>query len=247
MQLRGIVQEGERRGAAFGCATANIPLSGAELDGVYAGRVLYRGTWYDSVMFADTRRLVLEVHLFGFDGNLYGEHLVVQPIEKLRDRVELPDRQMQDVIAKDIVDAKAVLAGLTRIMVFGTFDMVHQGHENFFEQARALAPHPYLVVSVARDSSVARVKTVPAHNSEDVRRDMVANSPLVDECVLGDERGYIAHIREAHPHIIALGYDQEGEYVDQLEKDLHDAGLAVRIVRLAAFQPEIFKTSKLLQ
>ena len=38
---------------------------------------------------------------------------------------------------------------MTRIMVFGTFDMIHAGHEDLFRQARALAKEPYLIVSVA--------------------------------------------------------------------------------------------------
>jgi len=45
--------------------------------------------------------------------------------------------------------------------------------------------------------------------------------------------------------IIALGYDQGGEYVEYLESDLKKAGLATRIVRLKAFQPDTFKTSRL--
>lgn len=134
---------------------------------------------------------------------------------------------------------------MTRIMVFGTFDMIHPGHENLFEQARALAPDPFLVVSVARDSAARRHKGVAPHNTEDMRCETVAKHPLVDRAILGDEEGYIAHIAKEVPDIIALGYDQKGEYVDELESKLKEAGLAPRIVRLEAFQPETFKTSKL--
>jgi glycerol-3-phosphate cytidylyltransferase-like family protein len=67
----------------------------------------------------------------------------------------------------------------------------------------------------------------------------------VDEVVLGQEHGYIAHIAAARPDIIALGYDQDGEFVDTLEKDLADAGLCPKIVRLQAHMPDVYKTSKL--
>jgi glycerol-3-phosphate cytidylyltransferase-like family protein len=73
----------------------------------------------------------------------------------------------------------------------------------------------------------------------------VKRNTLVDETVLGDEAGYITHIIAAKPDIIALGYDQTGEYVENLEKDLTEAGLKSRVVRLQAFEPEIYKTSKL--
>lgn len=133
----------------------------------------------------------------------------------------------------------------TTIMVFGTFDMIHAGHEDFFRQARALAEQPFLVVSVARDSAVERMKGVRARYREEERLARVAEHPLVDKAVLGDEKGYIAHIAKNKPDIIALGYDQEGEYVQHLERDLRAAGLAPRIVRLTAYKPELYKTSKL--
>ncbi len=134
---------------------------------------------------------------------------------------------------------------MTRIMVFGTFDMVHEGHMSLFRQARALAPEPHLIVSVARDTAAARVKgTSPRANERD-RLARVGDCALVDEAVLGDELGYIDHIKQAAPDILALGYDQSGEYVDSLETSLRASGIQARIVRLDAFKPEIYKTSKL--
>ena len=132
-----------------------------------------------------------------------------------------------------------------RIMVFGTFDLLHAGHENLFEQARTLGPEPYLIVSVARDLNVRRVKGVLPRHDERKRLARVASHPLVDEAVLGDEEGYLPHITRARPDMIALGYDQAGEYVEHLERDLHEAGISARVVRLEAFRPEVHKTSKL--
>ncbi len=130
-------------------------------------------------------------------------------------------------------------------MIFGTFDMIHPGHEDLFRQARALDAEPYLIVSVARDASVARVKGFLPRTSEEKRREALAAHAMVDKAVLGDREGYVAHILEESPDIIALGYDQGGEYVETVSEDLAAAGLTPRIVRLVAFQPETFKTSKL--
>lgn len=134
-------------------------------------------------------------------------------------------------------------------MVFGTFDIVHEGHEDFFRQALRLdsgqAQKPYLIVSVARDDVVARIKgSVPKH-TESERLSVVKQHKLVYEAVLGDEAGYMEHIRTNKPDIIALGYDQKGEYVENLEQDLRNAGLSVKIVRLKPHRPELYKTSKL--
>lgn len=131
-------------------------------------------------------------------------------------------------------------------MIFGTFDIIHPGHENVFEQARRLAPDPFLIVSVGRDAVVERIKGFRPRNNEEVRRAAAALHPLVDQAILGDKEGSMTHIQEAKPDIIALGYDQRGEYVDMLERDLTNAGLHTKIVRLKAHQPERYKTSKLV-
>ena len=134
---------------------------------------------------------------------------------------------------------------MTRIMVFGTFAMVHEGHVDFFRQARALAKKPYLIVSIARDSVAERIKGTKPKRNERERRSLLERNILVDEVVLGQEDGYIEHIIAAKPDIIALGYDQEGEYVSNLGKDLLGASRKVQIIRLKAFKPETYKTSKL--
>ena len=134
---------------------------------------------------------------------------------------------------------------MTKIMVFGTFDMIHPGHEDLFRQARSLGEEPFLIVSVARDSAALRHRGFAPQKKESERLLQLAAHSLVDRAVLGDAEGYIEHITREVPDIIALGYDQGGEYVDSLEADLKEAGLSTKIVRLESFQPEIYKTSKL--
>ena len=138
-------------------------------------------------------------------------------------------------------------------MVFGTFDMVHEGHVDFFKQARALAypergrraGRPYLIVSIARQSVAERIKGKKLLRSERERQALLERNTLIDEVVLGQQDGYIEHIIEARPDIIALGYDQEGEFVSNLKKDLRAAGFSVNVIRLRPHKPELYKTSKL--
>lgn len=131
----------------------------------------------------------------------------------------------------------------TRVMVFGTFDFLHAGHEALFRQARALAEDVHLIVSVARDRNALRVKSSAPREREEDRLAAVARSPLVDEAVLGDVAGCMEHIIRAHPAIIALGYDQEGEYVDALARALAAGDISARVVRLEAFRPDVYKSS----
>ncbi len=148
-------------------------------------------------------------------------------------------------VGQPTVSSNLTPSAMTKIMVFGTFDMIHAGHEDFFRQARELGEEPFLIVSVARDSAALRHRGFAPQRDENARQALLAAHPLVDRAVLGDEEGYVEHIVREAPDIIALGYDQDGEYVGSLESDLRDAGLTVRIVRLEPFQPETFKTSKL--
>ncbi len=134
---------------------------------------------------------------------------------------------------------------MKKIMVFGTFDMIHKGHEALFRQARSLAEEPFLIVSVARDSAVMRHKGKTPRRNERERLEGVEANGLVDKAVLGDEEGYTRHISFERPDIIALGYDQAGEYVEHLAEDLKKVGLTPEIVRLQPFEPGTFKTSKL--
>ncbi len=128
----------------------------------------------------------------------------------------------------------------TRVMVFGTFDGLHLGHLNFFKQARNLAENSFLVVSVARDSNVKRIKKeVPIFN-EKKRLFLIKNCEIVDKVVLAGREKYIPHILKERPDIIALGYDQKA-YVKNLKKELKDKGLIVKIVRLKPFKEKIYK------
>jgi riboflavin kinase/FMN adenylyltransferase len=117
----GRVGEGERRGRLLGVPTINLSeLSARKLlppDGVYAVRVEWRGGSAGGMMnqgprptFQDGRR-VLEAHIFDFEGDLYGEWVRIEWIERLRDvqRFGSVD-QLQQQLERDRASAVAALA-----------------------------------------------------------------------------------------------------------------------------------------
>ena len=132
---------------------------------------------------------------------------------------------------------------MARILVFGTFDLLHRGHEFFLGEAKKLGSE--LVVVVARDESVLEIKGREPVHSEQQRLAAVQQLSFVDKAVLGNKISKRYEIvRELKPDIIALGYDQkpsEAELRGTLEKmELHPA-----IVRVPAFNEKEFKSSKL--
>ena len=126
-------------------------------------------------------------------------------------------------------------------MVFGTFDGLHAGHLNFFKQARDLIPGSLLIVSVARDKNVKKIKNFFPILNEKRRISLIKKSKMADRVVLAGLNDHIPHIIKEKPEIIALGYDQKSFYLKNLKKELQNKGLAVKIVRLQPYKEKIYK------
>ncbi len=127
-----------------------------------------------------------------------------------------------------------------KIMVFGTFDDLHKGHLDFFRQARKLSANPYLIVSVARDKNVLKIKGERPILSEKERINLIKKNGLADKVILAGVQNHIPHILKEKPDVIALGYDQSA-YVENLKEDLRKSGLVVKIVRLKPYKEHIYK------
>jgi cytidyltransferase-like protein len=128
----------------------------------------------------------------------------------------------------------------TKIMVFGTFDGLHKGHLDFFKQAKNFTKNSFLIVSIARDENVFKIKGKYPKLKEKARMVLVNKCRLVDKVVLSGLKNHIPHIVRVHPDIIALGYDQKA-YVKNLKKDLKNKGILVKIIRLKPYQEHIYK------
>ena len=130
---------------------------------------------------------------------------------------------------------------MARVMATGTFDLFHKGHEKYLEQARGFGDE--LVVVVARDSNVKRLKGEPV-DDEITRLANVQACRHVDTAILGEEGDRLKSVEKVNPDIICLGYDQK---VDEgrLMEELKERNLRPRIVRAAPFKPEKYKSSKL--
>ena len=118
--MSGRVIEGEKVGRRLGFPTANVNLKRRQsaVLGIFAARV--RGlsdTALDAVASVGTRptfdgtKPILEVHIFDFDENIYGRHIEVDFIQRLRDerRFENADALVEQM-HHDSRQARAVLA-----------------------------------------------------------------------------------------------------------------------------------------
>jgi riboflavin kinase/FMN adenylyltransferase len=118
-RISGRVMRGERVGTQLGFPTANIRLHRlvSPLDGIFAVRVSGAGlSLRPAVASVGTRPTVgggerlLEVHVFDFDGDLYGRRLAVDFVARLRDEVHFPDLEsMRQQMLQDARQARALL------------------------------------------------------------------------------------------------------------------------------------------
>jgi cytidyltransferase-like protein len=132
---------------------------------------------------------------------------------------------------------------MKKVLVFGTFDIFHEGHKNLLRQAREYGG--FLGVVIARDATVAEVKHIAPQNDEQMRKQEIIRSGLADEVMLGDFEDKYKVVKEFAPDVICLGYDQKF-FIETLEEKLKSFGLEkTKIIRLEAFKPEIYKSSKL--
>jgi len=129
---------------------------------------------------------------------------------------------------------------MKRVLVFGTFDGLHAGHVNFFEQAKKLGD--YLAVVVGRDVTVNKVKGSFPKRSELLRLKAVKQCKLVDQALLGNIGNPYEIIKKIQPDIIALGYDQNS-FTANLESELKKAAIAAKIIRLNPHKPKIHHSS----
>lgn len=132
---------------------------------------------------------------------------------------------------------------MRKVLVFGTFDIFHEGHRNFLKQAQRHGD--FLRVVIARDANVEKIKKQRSVNNEQERLQKVVKSGLADEVVLGSLTDKYDVIKEFRPDVICLGYDQKF-FIDNLRGKLNEFGLQnTEVVRLKAYHPEEYKSSKL--
>ncbi len=114
--LSGRVAHGAKLGRELGFPTANIVLRHpSPLSGIYVVDAGERGPGVASVGRRPTINPVegplLEVHLFHETRDLYGEHLKVRFLEKLRDERKFDDLgKLRDAIARDAAQAREYFA-----------------------------------------------------------------------------------------------------------------------------------------
>jgi riboflavin kinase/FMN adenylyltransferase len=124
-QIRGMVQEGKKRGGpVVGFPTANLHISEEDLcprHGVYVTQVVYDGKCYGGVLnigYNPTfggNKLSAETHIFDFNQEIYGKEIKINLLKFLRGEQKFSGpAELADQIKEDIRQAKKILSEAQR-------------------------------------------------------------------------------------------------------------------------------------
>src|SRR3989344_4249898 len=106
---------------------------------------------------------------------------------------------------------------MRKVMVFGVFDGVHEGHRHFFREAKKIAER---IAEIEQEIEV-------------------------DEVLVGDEEmGSWEIIKRIRPHVVAVGYDQK-EMKRDLENSIDNFNWFIEIETISAHKPEKYHSSLL--
>ncbi|MFA6097945.1 MAG: M15 family metallopeptidase [Patescibacteria group bacterium] len=131
---------------------------------------------------------------------------------------------------------------MTKVLITGTFDIIHPGHLYLLKQAKTRGD--FLMVVVGLDETVKKVKGYSPYFNEIERVENLKALGLANRVVLGNRGDKLKIIEALRPDIICLGYDQ-GVFTEKLREKLHRRGLQAKIAKLKPLGPGKYKTSLL--
>lgn len=128
---------------------------------------------------------------------------------------------------------------MKKVMVFGSFDVLHKGHHFLLKNA---SKRGQLTIVVALDSTILKLKKQKTHFRESTRVKHLQQKYPKTTVVLGREKNKMYWVEKIQPDIFILGYDQSA-FVDKLKKyaESNDCEIAV----LPSYKAHKYKSSKL--
>ena len=125
-----------------------------------------------------------------------------------------------------------------KVMCFGSFDLFHSGHAFFL--SKSLEYGDTLIVTIARDTNIKKIKGRTPMFSENERLESVKKHFPQAKVCLGDPNDFYTCIRMYKPDVLCLGYDQNAN-----EKEIKNLFPFLTIVRIEAYRENEFKSSLL--
>lgn len=133
-----------------------------------------------------------------------------------------------------------------KVLVGGVFDLLHVGHVHFLTEAKKMGDE--LIVIVAHDETVKRLKGRPPVNSMEDRAELLRALKPVDKVYIGApaEISYEL-VKEIDPDVIVLGPDQNFD-INEMKERLREHGINAEVMKIPfLYRSDIAKTSKIIE
>ncbi|AEH07030.1 adenylyltransferase/cytidyltransferase family protein [Methanothermococcus okinawensis] len=127
------------------------------------------------------------------------------------------------------------------VVTAGTFDLLHPGHYHTLSYAKSLGDE--LIVIIARDETVKKIKGRKPVIPEEQRRMMVEAIKPVDKAILGSLTDKLEPILKIKPDYIVLGPDQTTFKIQELKDELKKHNLKTEVIKVKNYTKCPFHSS----
>ena len=127
------------------------------------------------------------------------------------------------------------------VLTGGVYDIIHPGHIHTLKNSKQEGD--LLIVSIARDNRVIKIKGRKPINNEKRRTILVSSIRYVDFTLLGSKGDIFGIVKKIKPNIITIGYDQTHQ-ISELRKRVKINNLSIKIKKLDSPIPHV-KSSNL--
>lgn len=128
---------------------------------------------------------------------------------------------------------------MKKVLVAGTFDIIHPGHLYLLKQAKK--GDNFLIVVIALDKTVKKEKGYLPKNNEKQRVKNLKKLNIANQVIIGNQGDKLKIIENLEPDTICLGYDQKIN-INNLKKELKKRGLSITVIRLKSYFPRRYKS-----
>ncbi len=133
---------------------------------------------------------------------------------------------------------------MVKVMASGVFDILHVGHLFYLKEAKSYGTE--LIVVVARDETVRKLKKRDPIVPEHIRLEIINSLKPVDIAILGRTDDFYKTVEEIKPDIIVLGFDQKFDEADII-KSCNNRGINVNVIRAHQLNHDLLATTKIVE
>lgn len=221
--------------------TANIEINNLDIEsGTYKVNIIIENKLYRWAWSYNKSIWLFEVYIFELENDIYWLELEVIVLEKIRDNKSFEN--IVELKKQIIEDIKIIKNKNNYVLTFGTFDLVHEWHKYFLNEAKKYWDK--LVTILATDKNILKFKWKEPKYNIDERISHVKDIDIADIVSVWDEENPMKWIDMYMPNAICLWYDQIW-FSKELEKYIKDNELEIEVIRIKPFKEDIYKSSKL--